>query len=142
MEKPPKQKPASGSSLEVILVVILSCLIFAFMGLLGSKLFSASGSSPRATPVPTRDYSGGSTYAYRMCQKFIEERLKSPATAEWPNKSDIETYTIRGKEDAFQIRGYVDSQNGFGALLRMNYVCEVSYIGQDNWHLDLLEFDE
>jgi hypothetical protein len=130
LAKPPQKKAKSSNLLPYILVtaVVFGCIcIFAIASL------SGGGGG---------DTSGGGTMAYYMCQDFIEKRLIAPATAEWPSRSDITVLPIRGKEEAYQVRGYVDSQNGFGALIRTNYVCEVSYVGNGQWHLDYLNFDE
>ncbi len=81
--------------------------------------------------------------AYYMCQDFIEKRLAAPATAKWPSSSEINIATLTGTgRESYRVRGYVDSQNSFGALLRTNYVCDVSFMGKDNWHLENLTFDE
>lgn len=132
-----KKKRHVAKDIQILLVVGAS--IFLVLCCL-SMMWGSFGGGGNSTP--TKDRSGGSTMAYMMCQEFVEKNLKSPATAKFPNKSDIQVLTIRDKKDAFQIRGYVDAQNGFGALIRTRYTCEVSYTGQDNWHLDYLEFDE
>lgn len=48
-------------------------------------------------------------------EQWIEENLKSPSTAEFGNRS------IRTDGEYFEIKGYVDSQNGLGATLRSTY---------------------
>lgn len=137
-QKSVKKTPFTLSPIAVVgsLVVVV-----AFMCMCGIVFTNFGGGSSNSS-VPTKDESGGSTMAYLMCQQFIEKRLVAPATADWPPKSAIETYTVTGKKNAFQIRGYVDAENRMGAFIRNYYVCEVSYTGNERWHLDYLEFEE
>ena len=53
--------------------------------------------------------------ACKILQKTMLEKLKSPASAEFQDCSDA-TYKIT--DERIIIDTYVDSQNGFGALLR------------------------
>lgn len=77
---------------------------------------------------------GGGEYGARdVCEQFVEKRLKSPGSAEFSDESatgDSGTYTVAGS---------VDSENGFGALVRNQYVCKVTHASGDNWRLMDLE---
>lgn len=64
------------------------------------------------------------------CQDFMEGRLRAPATAEHPRNTGQATRS--GSE--FTVRSYVDSENGFGAMLRTNYTCVIRLSG-DTWRL-------
>lgn len=57
------------------------------------------------------------------CKESVLARLKAPATSDFPEPIDIR----RNKKDAsaFFVMGAVDAQNGFGAKLRQNYLCEL-----------------
>jgi hypothetical protein len=78
--------------------------------------------------------------AYVMCQDFVEDRLKAPSTADFPQLSDW-TATKTGP-DQWRIRSYVDAENSFGAAIRSRFVCEVRYVGNDRWRLIDLQFQE
>ncbi len=78
---------------------------------------------------------GGEFGARDVCEQFVKDRLKSPATADF---SDTDA-TSNGSE-AWTVTGAVDSENGFGALIRNTYVCTVHHTSGDNWHLDDLQF--
>ena len=62
-----------------------------------------------------------------MAQQFVEERLKSPSTAEWgsiwdgtyQDPDDCVTDLGGGK---YRVRGWVDAQNSFGAKVRTDFV--------------------
>jgi hypothetical protein len=75
------------------------------------------------------------TEAYIISQHFVEARLKSPSTADFPTFPDA--YKIVN-DSVFVIQGHVDSQNSFGAMIRTNYITTLSYKGGDwadwnNW---------
>jgi tetratricopeptide (TPR) repeat protein len=127
--QPVKKKRLGVSliTLGIVVVGVALVLLFLFVWLF----------VPRTSNGP-----GSTTMAYIMCQKFVEERLGAPATAKFPKESEIETFTVKDKKDAFQIKGYVDAENPEGAFLRNYYVCEVSYVGNDKWHLDYLNFEK
>ena len=78
--------------------------------------------------------------AYDMAQVFVKRRLKSPATADFPGYRKVTVYPIKGAVDRYGIRGYADSQNGFGANIRTQYVCELQYMGGGNWRVTNLLF--
>jgi hypothetical protein len=65
--------------------------------------------------------------AYVNAQMILEKFLKSPSTAEYPvaSKATIERYN----DDAFKVSAYVDSQNGFGATLRSEWIVFLQFVG-------------
>ncbi len=77
-----------------------------------------------------------------LCQQLVKGELKSPSTADFPWTAQ----TYRKGKNRWVINSYVDSQNGFGATIRTNYFCDVSYKGSgdvqsgNNWTLNKLEF--
>ena len=78
--------------------------------------------------------------AWVMAQQFVEKQLKSPSTAKYPwGYKDYVTDLGNGK---YSIRAYVDSENGFGAMLRTNFYCVVQNTEGDNWLCETLEFSE
>lgn len=70
--------------------------------------------------------------AYITSKKLVKARLISPSTADFPYACDYS----QTNDTSFIIKSYVDSQNGFGATLRTNYVMTLIYTGgkQGNWH--------
>lgn len=56
--------------------------------------------------------------AEQACKEAVEGDLKSPGSAEWV---DVQ---VTGADDSFTVRGKVDSENDFGALLRGSFSCE------------------
>ncbi|MBO5033050.1 MAG: zinc ribbon domain-containing protein [Lachnospiraceae bacterium] len=52
------------------------------------------------------------------CQSKVEEILKSPSTAKFPN---ILKWSFIKEKNIVTVQGYVDSQNSFGAEIRSNF---------------------
>ena len=79
-----------------------------------------------------------------ICQTYVTDRLTSPASADFPWTAQT-SYTH--KDDVtFTIRSYVDSQNGFGAILRTSFICKIQYIegdmySSDSWEIINLDFE-
>ncbi len=69
-----------------------------------------------------KSYLSNDEIAY-AAQQFVEKSLKSPSTAEFPGLFKS-TVTKKGS-DTYYISSYVDSENGFGAMIRSNYVVEL-----------------
>lgn len=78
--------------------------------------------------------------AYVMAQIFVEKKLKSPATADFPTSYDANIKRLGGNR--FQVVSWVDSQNAFGAVLRTKFICELHTEDGQNWTCDTLVFDE
>lgn len=70
-----------------------------------------------------------------LCQEKVKEILKAPATAKFPN------YTEWGycrEKNIVTMQGYVDSQNGFGAMVRSQFQLKIN---TDTNSLDSFIFD-
>lgn len=66
-----------------------------------------------------------------MAQSFVEDRLISPSTAEYENCYDA-SITYLGNR-TYEVLSYVDSQNGFGAMIRSDYYALLRDTGEDNY---------
>jgi len=78
-------------------------------------------------------------WAIHNTKEFITSNLKAPTTAEFPSDEEFKVEHI--KDNYYNITGYVDSENGFGAMVRMHYkvkmmVVEDMYYIQDAEILD------
>ena len=76
--------------------------------------------------------------AFVMVQQYAEERLVSPATADWPWTCETVTYLGDGR---YRVLTYVDSQNAFGALIRSNVDAVVKWMHDDVWVLKSLSIE-
>lgn len=78
------------------------------------------------------DFMDEASHAVSACEKFIENELVAPATAEHP--SGGQNYIDHGK-GRYTIESYVDAQNAFGAQIRTKYICVAHYNGiEAPWH--------
>lgn len=75
--------------------------------------------------------------AFNICKEFVEDRLKAPSTAVFRNyfEDDGEVTVTGSGSGPYTVRSSVDSQNGFGAMLRSDFVCTVENTSGDSWHL-------
>lgn len=60
--------------------------------------------------------------AITYAQECVKQRLKAPATAEF---SLLNTEVNKINDSIYLVRGTVDAQNTFGALLRSHYKCKL-----------------
>lgn len=78
--------------------------------------------------------------AYVVCQQFVEDRLTSPASAEYGDTYSRATTHLGGGR--YRVETYVDSENAFGATLRSDFTCVVSHVSGDRYRLESLDFEE
>lgn len=69
--------------------------------------------------------------AYLTAQNVINKRLKSPSSAQYPDyQAD---FVQRTGNNTYRVSSYVDSQNGFGAMLRSQWTMQIQKDGDDGW---------
>lgn len=73
------------------------------------------------TPVPA---TGSEAAAWTACERFVSEQLKAPSTAEF---SGFDTQISDLGNGRYVVRGYVDAENSFGAMIRNDYLCRVEH---------------
>jgi hypothetical protein len=111
---PHAKAPAAGKVLGIGCLSVIG--FFALIWILGSL----TGSS---TPRPDHT----TTDAYLICKKFVTDRLRAPSTATFPNSGDSNVHSVHRGGGTYDVTGYVDSQNGFGAMLRTTFNCSVEW---------------
>lgn len=75
------------------------------------------------------------TDAEATCRRFVEARLRAPATAVF---TDPVVTAVDAGGDAWQVSGAVDSHNLLGVPVRNTYVCVVSTTDGRAWDLESL----
>jgi len=98
---------------------IILCVIFIFL------YFACSG--PDSSSDTPRAPSNNKFTAYRYASDFVKQRLKSPSTAKFPGVIEKDSHIREAGTDLFYINSWVDSQNGFGAMLRSNFSCKITF---------------
>lgn len=76
----------------------------------------------------------GRSAAAVACREFVGRALTSPATAQFSGRESV------SGSGPWTVRSTVDSENGFGALVRSRFVCRVSRSGEQ-WQLLSLTVD-
>lgn len=64
------------------------------------------------------------THMQRVTEKAVSKLLKAPSTAKFPSYND---YKFRKMHGIGNIAGYVDAQNGFGAMIRSTFEAEYDF---------------
>ncbi|OVZ93045.1 hypothetical protein CBW54_02915 [Yersinia kristensenii] len=83
------------------------------------------------------DYCSDSVLAYTYSKELIAKTLKSPTTAKFPPYSDIRIRPINNCQ--FEIDGYVDAHNSFGAMIRTKYKANIKYDNKtESYYLEKL----
>ena len=67
--------------------------------------------------------------AYNYAKEFVKDRLKSPSTAEFPGTYEKKNHVTDLGNGIYLINSWVDSQNGFGAIIRSHWSCRISFVG-------------
>lgn len=128
------------ASLKVI--AVLAMLSLGFMGYkecTSGYLRNPFRTAPDQMP-PVR--TGNSSLALSMAQEFVKDRLIAPGSAEWPGIFEGSDHVTALGNKRYRIESWVDSQNAFGALLRIQYTAIVVDAGGDRWKLESLDLDE
>lgn len=73
--------------------------------------------------------------AKRACQFFVQKQLRTPSVARFEPLSSVAAAPMAGKPGHWESVGWVDSQNGFGAMLRSDYICELKKHPNGDWQL-------
>jgi hypothetical protein len=68
--------------------------------------------------------------AYNYAEDFVKQRLKSPSTAEFPGLFEKADHITELGNDEYRINSWVDSQNGFGAMIRSKFSCKIIFIDE------------
>lgn len=113
-----KPKPETSTAAKIIIGLIAIIIIM--------WLFHGNDSKPAALDVSKLDVD-----AYVMSEEFIKEKLKAPATADFPGGSDGRVKYLG--DSTYLVTSYVDAQNSFGANIRSNYTAKIKYVGEDKW---------
>ena len=113
----------------VVVTFIGMCLIGALVALTGGALDHIE--RPRSGE-PTKPDLGSEAEAWAITRQFVTDKLRSPATADFPWSPTGATKLGPGK---WRIAGYVDSQNAFGATLRTEFAATVETRDGTKWSL-------
>jgi hypothetical protein len=105
------------------LITVAGLLFCAFVGLGITNVVTTARANKRNQAI------------FDICQSFTTDGLKAPATAKFP-EFNIRMLT-EDEDGSYTVKSYVDAQNGFGALIRNDFVCRVKPVAASWVLLDL-----
>lgn len=108
-------------------MLVAAPLIFLTWGYL--SFFTDTSTTPSNTGEPHKP-SGIEMYV--QAQEFVRQGLKAPSTARFPGEA---SYLAADGSGLYQVTGYVDAENSFGAPLRNEWAVTMWLVG-DKWVLD------
>jgi hypothetical protein len=96
-------------------------------------VIGSNSNTDRSDPKEIKD-----SQACGIAEKFVSNRLKAPSTAKFPWSCNA----IKNGNQ-WTVRGYVDAQNSFGAMLRSHYTVIVhpTEWQVDRWYWELDSID-
>jgi len=98
----------SGCLVRIVMIIVFLILLRACFG--GE---SSNSSRPSEHYITNQE-------AFYAAQEIVKENLKSPSTAKFCSYSEAKILYLGNGQ--YQVSGWVDAQNSFGAMLRKNFV--------------------
>lgn len=134
----PTKKGQISPRMSALIIVGGSILVTA--ALVGNQ--GQKNEPPPAVPVNQKESAQkedkvDKVDAWVMAQTFVKRGLKSPGSANFggifsEHQSTDEAVT-KIDDKTYSVTGWVDSQNGFGALVRSNFSIKLVYHGGGRW---------
>jgi len=114
-------------------LVLLASLALTF-GMLAVFFVAVPAPTPPEPVVVETDASYNTTaQLYDVCKRLVLTVLKAPSTAEFPS---LDRYRfVEYKDGGYGAEAFVDSQNGFGAMLRSDWDCRLMPAGPGAWRV-------
>lgn len=100
---------------KVVLFIFLGFIAITFLASLIGGDSSATTERGRQLVEGTSDFD-----VYMKAQEVVEGTLSSPASANFPPTMEVDVE--RRADNTFKVSSYVDSENGFGATIRTNWI--------------------
>jgi hypothetical protein len=114
----------------VILSVIVAVVVFAVSRAGSEDSGDSSAAASRTTQESTEAARGASFkdrrgFAWEACKSAVENELKAPSTADFPSVLDAQFR--EATTETIVVGAYVDAQNGFGAMIRSDWICSADF---------------
>lgn len=114
------------------------------MGMTVEELRDWLNSNNKDSSEPTKEYTSVDpddddfAAAVTAAKIVVKDQLKAPSTAKFP--WDFDSYTVMRYGRDFTVTGYVDSQNGFGAMIRSEWVASFTLGAEINGKQDITNY--
>lgn len=115
--------------------IIIALMVWGVVVYVGDALgFSKDKNKSKVESqyIPGKDTFG----AWCCAQQFVERDLIAPSTAKFESDRHSDKGVKYLGNDTYLVRSYVDSQNGFGAMIRTKYILKIKQVDQGkSWQL-------
>lgn len=116
--------------------LIIACvLVLPVWGLIA--IFSGGGDSSETQAEEQKTVEFDSIRAWQSVQDDVKNQLKAPSTAKLSSYGNSTVKKHPTEPSTYVVRGYVDAENSFGAMLRQNYIATVVFFPNGGTYLTL-----
>jgi hypothetical protein len=126
------QNVAKGCGIGCLVVVVIIILIAVFSGQDTSHHAPSGGT--RSSPSDKK------IEAWVMAQQFVKKQLRAPATASFGSVfgdyQDPDEHVTLLADGRYQVSGWVDAENAFGAKIRNDFFCVLRDVGDGSWRCE------
>ena len=130
-----KRAVANAEAAKVGQPAAIGCIVVLVLMLVGGVAFCTNQKK-----APEKSACEDPFLAYGMAQQFVSERLKAPATADYPSMASGDATVTPLGQCKFLVSSYVDSENGFGANVRTRFTATLTAPETGGtWSLDALQ---
>lgn len=129
---------ANGHSAGQVIGAVLGGLIISGIIIFLRVMIGCGSTHTRTNSPISYSPSSASTYndssvAYSMSVLYVRSHLKSPSSAKF---CGVNSASIEQSGDRATTRGWVDSQNSFGATIRTQWTCELHRTANGDYVVD------
>lgn len=108
-----------------------------FIGMVGSCVIGKAIAPKEQTPAPVKtEYELAAEKREETkanvkynARRYVELTLKAPSTAKFPYDGEFSAWQTPESKDVWEVTGYVDAQNSFGAMIRSNWYVKIFVVG-------------
>lgn len=122
-----KKKQESSGCLKFLMgfAVILGVLLMIIF--IGDGINKPSSPGEKTySKTYSNDYAS-KLEAYSYAENWVKDKLKSPSSAKFPDSERKVNDTEYYGDNTYKIKSYVESQNSFGAMIKTNFSCTISF---------------
>jgi hypothetical protein len=121
--------------IKYLIPILLIVLVFSFI--FTGCCFGSSSSTPTTESEQSKQIE-----AFVRSQTAVERQLKAPSTAKFPYFTSDGVSVTKLATDKYRVNAYVDSENSFGAMIRITYSVIIISTGEDTYKWEDLQINE
>lgn len=136
-DTPVNKKELSLTAKKIIVITVAVIFVLAIKACIKE---SPGQAKSRMESKNEREAKNMVTKAFVYSKNCVREKLISPITAKFPYVDGSAVTKIN--DSIFTVSSHVDSQNSFGAMIRMNYKCKIIFTAKDLYKCEDLIIEE